>query len=184
MKLHKLGVIAVIVTGMAAATTQAQSVTTNSNQTVDTTANSNMYELYRANEWSADAFMLGSLRERGLTGGRRDRFGLGIGGNYYITRFLGVGSEIHDENTTGPFIDNFTVNALGRWPLGDTGFAPYVFAGIGHQFDPVQQTIGQFGVGAEYRLSPRLGFFSDVRHIIPDRTDDYGMIRAGVRLSF
>jgi hypothetical protein len=163
----------------------------NSTMTTTTSSSSStsLYDMYAANEFSADAFTSLSLGKQsvnrfGNTVREDGRLGLGIGGNYFITRYIGVGADAYSENTTGPFIDSMSASAIGRLPIGDSGFAPYVFVGLGHQFDLVQQTFAQIGAGLEYRLTDHVGFFVDARHVIPDKTDDYGLLRAGFRWRF
>ncbi|HSY17241.1 MAG TPA: outer membrane beta-barrel protein [Candidatus Acidoferrales bacterium] len=144
-----------------------------------------LYDIYAANEFSADAFSSLSVDKQSANGSRRGgRLGLGIGGNYFFNRYFGVGADAYSENVSGPFIDSMSASAIGRFPINDTPFAPYAFAGLGHQFDLVQQTFGQIGAGLEYRMTEHMGFFGDIRVVIPDKTDSYGLFRAGFRWRF
>src|SRR5882724_895306 len=102
----------------------------------DATSNPSGQEpFYRANEFSIDAFASGSLGKQyiddisGDTLRHHGRLGAGLGGNYFITRYLGLGGDVYSENTTGRFIDSASGNLIGRLPIGDTGLAPYVFGG-------------------------------------------------------
>lgn len=158
--------------------------------TPGTTSPGGSDQFYRANEFSFDAFASGSLGKQfitdfsGSTVRQHARLGAGVGGNYFITRYIGVGGDVYSENTVRQFIDSASGNLIGRLPIGETGLAPYIFGGAGHQFDGVQQTFGQAGAGLEFRVTPHVGFFVDARYIFPDRTEDYGLARGGLRVSF
>ena len=110
--------------------------------------------------------------------------GGGLGLNYFFTRNLGVGAEAYSENTTGTFIDNASGNLILRLPLGQCGFAPYIFGGGGHQFDAAKLWFGQGGAGLEYRFTPHIGMFLDARMVWPNETKYYGVARLGVRFAF
>jgi hypothetical protein len=71
-----------------------------------------------------------------------------------------------------------------RLPLGQSGFAPYIFGGGGHQFDAVKLWFGQAGAGMEYRFTRHVGVFLDARTVWPNETKFYGVARAGMRFSF
>jgi hypothetical protein len=147
-------------------------------------------EFYRANELSFDGFgtaALGKYTLDHVSGDRvrhNVRFGAGAGVNYFFTRFFGIGLDAFSENTTGPFIDSAEANLILRVPLGQSRFAPYVFAGGGHTFDSVKASFGQAGAGMECRITPHVGVFIDGRAVVPDRTRYYGVARLGMRLAF
>jgi hypothetical protein len=145
---------------------------------------------YRAQEFSIDAFGSGSLGEQTIdhiSGNKVEhngRLGAGAGLNYFFCRYVGVGGDAYTENTAHNFIDSASGNLIGRLPIGNTGIAPYIFGGAGHQFDEVEQTFGQAGAGVEFRFCQHMGFFVDARYVFPGKTEDYGVGRAGLRLSF
>jgi hypothetical protein len=145
---------------------------------------------YRAQEFSLDIFASGSLGEQTInhiSGNRVEhngRLGAGAGANYFFTRYIGVGGDAFTENTAHNFIDSASGNLIGRLPIADTGIAPYIFGGAGHQFDEVEQTFGQAGGGIEFRFAQHIGFFVDARYVFADRTENYGVGGAGLRLSF
>ena len=87
-------------------------------------------------------------------------------------------------NTTGPFIDSASGNLIARLPIGNTGLAPYIFGGGGYEFDTVHQGFGQVGGGLEFRFMEHAGVFIDARYVIADKTDNYGVGRAGLRINF
>ena len=75
-------------------------------------------------------------------------------------------------------------NLIARLPILDTGVAPYIFGGGGYQFDEVAQKFAQGGAGLEFRFARHVGFFVDARYVFADRTQNYGLGRAGLRLNF
>jgi len=147
-------------------------------------------DLYRANEFSLDAF--GTASEGKYTiehlSNRRirnnTRLGVGAGITYFFTRYIGLGADAYSENKSGPFIDSTSGNLMVRVPLGQSGFAPYALGGGGYQFDPAKVGFIQAGAGMEYRFTPHFGAFVDARYVLPNRTKYYGVGRAGLRLAF
>jgi hypothetical protein len=147
-------------------------------------------QYYRGNELSLDAFGTGSLGEYTLTHASGDRIrknillGAGAGINYFITRNIGIGGDAYSENTTGPFVDSASGNLILRLPLGQSGFAPYIFGGGGYQFDMANQGFVQAGGGMEYRFTRHVGVFIDARGVVPRETKYYGVGRLGLRFVF
>lgn len=147
-------------------------------------------DFYRANELSLDAFGTASLGKYSLdhlSGDRvrhNTRLGAGLGLNYFFTRNLGIGADVYSEDTKGAFIDSLSGNLTLRFPLGQSGFAPYVFGGGGYQFDLAKVWFGQAGAGMEYRFTRQVGAFVDARWVLPDETKYYGVARIGVRFAF
>ncbi len=110
--------------------------------------------------------------------------GAGLGVNYFILRYVGVGGDLYTENTAHDLVDNASGNVIFRYPIGQTGLAPYVYGGGGYKWDPVQTAFGQVGGGLEFRFTPHIGVFVDARYVLADRIRDYGVGRAGVRFAF
>jgi hypothetical protein len=148
------------------------------------------YHFYRAQELSIDVFGSGSIGQQTIdhfTGDRIEhngRLGAGAGLNYFFCRYIGVGGDAYTENTAHNFVDSASGNLIGRLPIGNTGLAPYIFGGGGYQFDEVDQKFAQGGGGIEFRFAKHIGFFVDARYVIADKTDNYGLGRAGLRLNF
>ena len=170
---------------------------TNSNQTLSYDQNTTGHhdygyrdDLYQANEISLDLFGTDALDKHTIDhpSGHRvrhdSRLGAGLGLNYFFLRYLGVGAEAYSEDTRHNFVDNVSGSLIGRIPIGNTGLAPYAFAGGGHQFDPVIATFGHLGGGVEFRFNHNIGVFVDARWVWTDRDKDYGLGRAGVRVAF
>jgi hypothetical protein len=146
--------------------------------------------LYRDQEFSIDLFGSGSINNETinhLSGNSVEHHSLVGGGggvNFFFTRYLGVGGEGYYENSNHHFLDSASGNLIGRLPIGDSGIAPYIFGGGGHQFDQIDQNFGQAGAGIEFRLAQHVGLFLDARYVFAVKTQDYGVGRAGLRFSF
>ena len=170
---------------LAAMSAPGQDTMTNSQS-----LHSDQGDIYRANELSLDGFGTGSDGSYTIDHPSNNRIrqntqgGAGAGINYFLTRNFGIGAEGYSENTTGVFIDNASGNLILRLPLGQGGFAPYVFGGGGHQFDAAKLWFGQAGAGLEYRFTPHVGIFLDARAVWPNETKYYGVARAGLRFAF
>ena len=146
--------------------------------------------LYHANELSLDLFGTDAL-DRYTTEHpsenrvRHDsRLGAGIGLNYFFLRYIGVGADAWTENTAHNFVDNVSGSLILRLPFEPLGLAPYAFGGGGHQFDPSVASFVHGGAGLEWRFVKHVGIFADGRYVWTDRTRNYSLFRAGVRLSF
>jgi hypothetical protein len=111
-------------------------------------------------------------------------WGGGVGVNYFFTSWLGIGGDVNMGDNRGPLIDQALGSLILRAPLGNSGFAPYVFGGGGRRFDPSWEWLGDVGVGIEFRVSPVCGIFADGRYIWADRTSDALLLRAGIRIAF
>jgi hypothetical protein len=147
-------------------------------------------EYYRPNELDLEGFgtaSIGKYTINHLSNARirhNTRLGLGAGISYFITRNIGIGGDAYSEDTTGRFIDSASANLILRIPLGQSGFAPYVYGGGGRQFDLAQVWFLQAGGGMEYRFTPHVGLFVDARWVIPEKTKYYGVGRLGMRFAF
>jgi hypothetical protein len=169
-------------------------------------------DLYRANEWQVDLF--GAYAPAGRDGSRflgDHAWGGGAGVNYFFTKYFGLGLEGDILSGTGgersgDVSGQFALNGLIRYPIGQTGFAPYVFAGIGgfvpagnsnffatpgggfRRFNHDDNDVlleGHFGGGLEYRFTRHIGVFADGRYEVVDQSkNNFGLIRTGVRFAF
>jgi Outer membrane protein beta-barrel domain len=152
--------------------------------------NGESLELYPANQLSVDAFGTISEGEYTINHISGDnvkngaRGGVGAGVTYFITKYIGIGADGYSENTSGSFIDNLSGNLYLRVPLGQSGFAPYVYGGGGYQFDSLKAGFAQAGAGIEFRFTPHIGLFTDARYVVPDKSKFFGVGRAGLRFAF
>lgn len=145
---------------------------------------------YSAGESSLDLFGSAAVGQQtlnhitGLKLNRDLRLGAGAGLNYFFTRNFGLGADAYTENVRHSFIDSSSMNFVGRLPLGQSGFSPYLYGGFGRQFDASEVWFGQAGAGIEYRFNHKIGVFLDARYVIPDGTANYGLGRLGIRCRF
>jgi len=145
---------------------------------------------YRATETSVDVFGTGSISQETVNritgfGYHEDlELGMGVGVNHFFTRNFGFGAEAYSESTRRHFIDSASGNFILRFPIGETGLAPYALIGGGRQFDPIELWFGQVGAGLEYRFTPKIGTFADASFVITDGAKDHGLVRAGLRFAF
>lgn len=159
-------------------------------QTTQVTQTADQEEKYRAQETSLDIFFSGSINQEtinhlnGIQYKEDVESGIGVGLNHFFTRHIGIGAEAYSEDTERHFVDKASASLIARFPLGESGFAPYVYLGGGRQFDPIELSFGQAGGGLEFRFTPNVGLFLDARYVLTDGTDDHGLARLGLRLAF
>jgi hypothetical protein len=147
-------------------------------------------ELYRLRELSLEAFGAASSdwrRDGDYFGDHHHHDTEGGGGaglEYCFCRYVGVEVEsfalANSYNTTSAVGGNLVL----RWPIGETGFSPYIFGGGGHEWTYQSEGYADGGVGLEYRFTHSIGLFGDARFVAPDDTRNYGMGRIGVRFTF
>ncbi len=146
--------------------------------------------LYHGNELSLDLFGMGTVGQYTLDHLTGDRFvhhvrlGAGAGGNYFINRYFGVGVEAFSESTHHSTVDDLEGDLIGRFPIPNTCIAPYGFLGGGREWEPWLQWEGHVGVGVEFRVVRHFSVFVDGRYAFTEYSPNYGMGRAGIRLSF
>lgn len=112
-------------------------------------------------------------------------WGGGMGVNYFMTRYIGIGLE-GDFLAGSSAISEAAGSLIFRVPgeYGTWGVAPYGFIGGGGQFDGMNAGFGHAGAGAELRFTRNWGVFTDGRWVIHDTEINYGLFRAGVRFTF
>ena len=161
--------------------TRTESRTTEVKRDYRTTMNRSIL-FFDEREWSFDLFGTYAATESGLYD---DGFGGGVGVNYFFTRYLGVGIDGYwwDGSPAG-VVSSISGSLIGRLPMDELHLAPYVFAGGGGHFNSVDQASGHAGLGLEYRFTPNFALFSDGRYVFTDETNDFGLIRFGVRFPF
>lgn len=147
--------------------------------------------LYSANELSLDVGGSYFAGQRGVTHlfdtsikGRRGTWGGDVGLNYFFLRELGVGVDANMADNGGNLVDAVAVNLIGRFPLGNSRFAPYVFGGGGRTTERSWDWMGQAGLGLEFRFNHTVGLFTDGRYQWARNTGDGLLMRAGLRIAF
>jgi hypothetical protein len=182
---------------LATATVWAQEYSTNVTTTTTTTTRTRTEltladtpEMYRAPELSLDGFGSMSIGQQTIAHPSGDRirhdarFGAGAGINFFFLRMVGIGGDVYSEDTHHNFIDKVSGNLIVRFPVMDTGFAPYIFGGGGYAFDQVPGKFAQGGAGLEFRFTQNIGIFVDGRYVLAHKIDNYGLGRAGLRIAF
>jgi hypothetical protein len=112
------------------------------------------------------------------------QLGIGAGGIFFFSRYVGIGGEAYSANTTGSFVDSTSGNIFLRYPIEKAHLAPYIFGGGGYDFEGIKQGFGQAGVGLEIRIVRYVGVFADARYVFAAESNDYGVGRAGIRVTF
>jgi len=173
----------------AGAMLQAQDMTTTNNS--HWWNNSSSTDLYQAYDVSLEAFGMGTINEHTLyhlSGSRIQRtghLGAGAGLEFFFNRYIGIEAEGFSETTHNTFVNDAGGNLVFRWPIGDTGLAPYAFGGGGHEFYPVSDdNYGDGGLGLEYRFTRCIGVFADARFVATEHTGTYALGRLGVKFTF
>jgi hypothetical protein len=190
---------AILLTGVAAAQAQNQATTTyqpastypgNTPMNMGSWFASDPNDIYRAYELSLDAFASvagegdghdfyhGDYRHRDARGGG------GGGLEYFFSRYAGIEVESFAMGNRSDTMSAVGGNLVLRWPIGETGFAPYIFGGGGDEFTYRTEGYGDGGAGLEYRFTHDLGIFGDGRFVDPAHSRNYGMGRVGVRFTF
>jgi hypothetical protein len=164
---------------------------------------------FRSNEFSLGAFGsygVGFYDNHRAIGDHA--WGGGVDGQYFPLLYLGfsIEGDFFNEIPHDIFGQTVTGNLILRYPL-DTKFpgfhlAPYVFGGVGGIFDensafthvtPFGHTVhhhhddvlGDVGGGLEYRFTPHIGLFTDVRYdFVNGPRNDYMLTRLGIRYAF
>ncbi len=135
---------------------------------------------FGASELSLDMF--GTYANRDRYGVKDDRWGGGLGLNYFVNRYVGISADSYIEEWKAPYRVNGSL--VLRLPIDTLGLAPYAFGGGGREFKYVPQWSTHAGVGLELRMNPKFGIFADGRRVFNDKTSDTTLIRAGLRFGF
>jgi hypothetical protein len=139
-------------------------------------------DVFPANQLSLDAF--GTYADRDRVGNTMNRLGGGLGLDYFFTRYIGIGADTYIEEWKWPYRVNG--DAILRLPLQErwAGIAPYALGGGGREFKDIPQYSWHVGGGMEFKFNPHTGIFADARRVFPDKTPDYTLVRAGLRIGF
>jgi opacity protein-like surface antigen len=145
---------------------------------------------------------------------RDNALGGGMDIKYFFSKHWGLGAEGFvvdaNDNAAGGGLATLTF----RWPIGCSRFAPYIFTGFGateggshtsryfveqHPGSGLEpefrqnhtnknthtNATGQVGAGLEIRITHHIGLMGDyVYNVLEYGHNDFGMVRAGVTLSY
>jgi opacity protein-like surface antigen len=168
---------------------------------------------FRSNEFSLGLFgSYGWTYNNNTRGIGNHAWGGGIDGQYFPLQYLGfaIEGDFFNEVPGDFFGSTVTGNVILRYPL-DINFpglhlAPYAFGGVGGLFNQNNaftrivtlghahelsrrnsddEVLGDGGVGLEYRFTPHIGLFSDVRYnVVNTRKNNFLSTRFGLRYAF
>jgi hypothetical protein len=141
-------------------------------------------ESFSANELTLDLFGAYITGPNHGEDSNSERWGGGVGLNYFFLKGLGVGVEAEGFDNHGKLVDTFSSSLIGRIAIKDSPLAPYGFIGAGRTTAPTWEWLYYAGGGLEVRLNPATGLFVDGRWNVVERYPNYGLIRAGLRLAF
>jgi hypothetical protein len=136
--------------------------------------------LYNPGEFSLDLF--GTWADRDRFGSEGDHWGGGLGVNFFLNRYVGIGADSYLEEWKWPYRVNG--NVILRYPIDAAGLAPYIIGGGGREFKYAPQWTGHVGGGLEFRVNRHTGFFGEGRYVFPDKTPNYTLVRFGLRAVF
>lgn len=115
-------------------------------------------------------------------------WGGGAGLNYFLTKNLGIGtdSSISDFDGNHWHFNYWLGDVYLRFPIGNTGLAPYAIGTGGRNITPSWFWAYGGGVGLEMRFTHQFGIFSDARFLWNDRETALNQLslRAGLRVNF
>jgi len=200
MKLNRYLVLtAILGTFSLASSVRADDTDTTTNTAVITTTNTTVLtkeekpsenQLYRSRELDFDLFASAVVAQQTANNFSASSYehhgywGGGGGITAYFCRYVGIGGDFNAGARASSFIDSASGNVYLRLPILQTGLAPYAFGGGGYQFENLRQSFAQGGAGLEFRFTKNIGVFVDGRWIFNERTEDSGLARAGLRVSF
>jgi opacity protein-like surface antigen len=112
-----------------------------------------------------------------------DKLGVGLSAGYFFNPYVGVEADATWIFETSE-VQLFTASLVARYPITSACIAPYAFIGGGVHTNSHTQGVYHVGAGFDFRLKSCMGFFADARYTFADKTDDYVLIRAGIRMNF
>jgi hypothetical protein len=126
----------------------------------------------------------------GLAGTYQEENGADYGAGFGVTRFisenLGFGLEGSYIGEKGAWDYSAAANVLYRYPIENLRLAPYALAGVGAMFDDIDSgdLFYQVGGGVEYRVTDRIGLFTQIVYQFVTDGQDYPAAQAGVKITF
>ncbi len=137
MKKTILAVLTASFLGASAYAGDTYVATTNKN-VVQTEAR---YSLYPDHEWTIDLFGTYAFTQSNSDTILGDHaFGGGLAANYFFTKNIGLGIEgqaLKNQRGSGDDVTGSgALNLFYRYPIGDSGWAPYAYVGGGAIFNP------------------------------------------------
>lgn len=137
-------------------------------------------EFYKGGEFSIEAF--GSVVSPDLDS---ERTQYGFGGQFFLTRNLGIGAYTAIENLDGHTLENVTVRGIWRVPI--ERHALYFWGGATRYFHDETRWNLVLGPGYEFRPIEHVGLFAEIgmeKELTGEVRDLSATARAGLRFSF
>jgi hypothetical protein len=168
---------------------------------------------FRSNEFSLGLFgSYGWTYNNNNLGIGNHAWGGGVDGQYFPLQYVGfaIEGDFFNESPGDFFGSTVTGNVILRYPLDikypGLHLAPYAFGGVGGLFNENNtftriatvghagrldrrntddEVLGDGGIGLEYRFTPHIGLFSDVRYnLVNGSTNNFLSTRFGLRFAF
>jgi opacity protein-like surface antigen len=145
--------------------------------------------LFSANEFSLDFFGTYINPENNIndifdTNIRHGSWGGGVGGNYFMTRYLGIGADTSFQTGATRFVDHAVGSLQLRLPIDAAHLAPYVIGGGGYFWSERKWGV-DVGPGLDFRFNHNLGIFGDARYVWMNAGGrDQLIFRTGLRVAF
>ena len=139
-------------------------------------------DCFNAGSTSVSVYAAGLLPDGGA-GELDDAFGGGLALDYFFTENVGVMVDATWAATSSE-VHLFTGSIVLRAPIKSLCLAPYVFGGGGLHTNGETQDVWHVGGGIDWRISNCWGLFADARYTWAADTQDYTLLRAGVRFGF
>ena len=140
-------------------------------------------QCFTAGEWQFDVFGAWAASTCKDVILENNGWGGGVGINYFITRYFGVGIDGYwlavDQTlhgVSGSLIARLPFEAPFCW-------APYLFVGGGALFDGSSSGEAHVGGGFDFRITPNIGIILDSRYNFGG-LDQWVLTRAGLRFIF
>ena len=113
-------------------------------------------------------------------------FGGGIGINYFFHRNFGLTLDASISESDADTVWQFSAGVVARYPfeVGNICLSPYAKVTGGVQTEDGSNPFIALGGGLEWRVTSRVGLFTEANYGFVDDHDDFFNIRAGVRLVF
>lgn len=112
-----------------------------------------------------------------------DSFGGGLAVDYFFSENVGIQVDATWADADSA-VHLFTSSLVLRYPIKSICLAPFIFAGGGVHTDGVTQGVFHAGAGLDYRFNQQVGIFADARYTWTEETEEYSVVRTGVRFAF
>jgi hypothetical protein len=117
-----------------------------------------------------------------------DAIGAGISASTFYNQIFGISVDGMWWKPSSRSLYSLTGSVVARFPVPGQPVAPYIYAGGGGLFSDVIQdgATGHIGGGVDIRFNRLdcIGIFFDARYTWADKTDNFTVVNAGLRLAF